>query len=110
MDQYSTVLPDFDDQNYGDGKIELIGFNRAINLVLERALPGQGWRLGQVKGPFVLSFRQSLDKTRPLHNYMGIDGEYFDVIAPKYVKVLKCKSIPGGKIKVLANIKKWKMT
>ena len=102
-DHQKSSVPDFEDQRVGDGKVELIGFMGSWSLALERFLPGQGWRLGQVQGPFVVNFRQSPDPGKPVHTYMQIDGEFYDVIAPKSVKVSLTKDIPRGKIKVMFN-------
>jgi len=102
-DHAKSSLPDFDDQKFGDGKLELIGFMGPVALAMERVFPGQGWRLGQVKGPFVVNFKQSPDETKPVHTYMQVDGEFFDVIAPKCVRVSLSKDLPNGKIKVMMN-------
>jgi hypothetical protein len=102
-DPTKALVPDFEDQRFGDGKLELLGFKGPFALAMERFMHGQGWRLGQVKGPFVLNFKQSADEAKPLHTYMQIDGEFFDVIAPKSVRVSLCKDIPKGKIKVMLN-------
>ncbi len=102
-DHQKSSLPDFDDQQFGDGKLELIGFMGPVALAMERIFPGQGWRLGQVKGPFVVNFKQSPDESKPVHTYIQVDGEYFDVIAPKCVRVTLSKDLPNGKIKVMRN-------
>jgi len=98
-----SSISDFEDQKFGDGKVELIGFMGPWSLAIERIIPGQGWRLGQVKGPFVVNFRQSPDPSKPVHTYMQIDGEFYDVIAPKSVTVNLTKEIPRGKIRVMRN-------
>ena len=70
---------------------------------MERYIHGRGWRLGQVQGPFTLNFKCNKNEVKPLHSYMQIDGEYYDVVAPKCVRVSLCKALPGGKIKVMVN-------
>ena len=72
-------------------------------MAMERFAHGQGWRLGQVKGPFVITFRQSTDHLKPIHTYMQIDGEFYDVVAPKSVRVSLSKDIGRGKVKVMVN-------
>jgi len=74
-------------------------------MATERMIAGQGRRLGQAKGPFIVNFKKSADDSKPLHTYMQIDGEFYDVIAPKRVKVSACPNLPQGKIKVLVNSK-----
>jgi len=103
-DPQKVPISGFEEQKFGDGKVELIGFMGSWNLAMERILPGQGWRLGQVQGPFVVNFRQSPDANKPpVHTYMQIDGEFYDVVAPKAVKVCLARDIPRGKIKVMLN-------
>lgn len=70
---------------------------------MERFTHGQGWRLGQVKGPFKIAFKQSQDPEKPIHTYMQIDGEFYDVIAPRSVRVSLSQDIGRGKIKVMVN-------
>jgi len=101
----SSPLPDFDDQKVGDGKIEILAFGGPIAMATERMIAGQGRRLGQAKGPFIVNFKKSEDDSKPLHTYMQVDGEFYDVVAPKRVKVASCPRLPNGKIKVLVNTK-----
>lgn len=96
-------LNDFDDQRFGDGKIEILSFGGPLQMALERSMPGQGRRVGQAKGPFIINFKKSQDNHKPLHTYMQIDGEFYHVVAPKCVKVTLCPRIPNGKIKVMMN-------
>jgi len=104
----NTKLNDFDDQRFGDGKIEILSFGGPLAMAAERMMPGQGRRVGQAKGPFIINFKRSQDDAKPLHTYMQIDGEFYDVVAPKRVKVTLCPRIPGGKIKVMMNSAKRK--
>lgn len=97
------IIPDFDDQRFGDDKLEILGFTGPWSLAMERFSHGQGWRLGQVKGPFVITFRQSENHQKPIHTYMQIDGEFYDVVAPKTVRVSLTKDIARGKVKVMVN-------
>ena len=104
----NTKMNDFDDQRFGDGKIEILSFGGPLAMASERLMPGQGRRVGQAKGPFIINFKRSQDDAKPLHTYMQIDGEFYDVVAPKRVKVTLCPRIPGGKIKVMMNSAKRK--
>jgi len=104
----NNKLSDFEDQRFGDGKIEILSFGGPLAMASERLIPGQGRRVGQAKGPFIINFKKSNDDTKPLHTYMQIDGEFYDVVAPKRVKVSLCPRIPGGKIKVMMNAAKRK--
>jgi Diacylglycerol kinase accessory domain. len=97
---------DFGSQNFGDGVLEILGFGGPISLALERSLSGRADRIWQAKAPFVFHFKRSEDTSKPLQTYMQIDGEYYNVIAPKKVTVTKCAEVP--RIKVLFNPKKSK--
>ena len=103
-----TRLNDFEDQNFGDGKIEILAFGGPLAMATERMIPGQGRRLGQARGPFVVNFKKSDNENKPLHTYMQIDGEFYDVVAPKRVRVSLCPRLPNGKIQVMSNAAKKK--
>jgi len=105
----NSPIPDFDDQKVGDGKIEILAFGGPVAMATERMIAGQGRRLGQAKGPFIVNFKKSGDDKKPLHTYMQIDGEFYDVVAPKRVKVSACPRLPKGKIQVLVNSGKHKI-
>jgi diacylglycerol kinase (ATP) len=102
-DDKIDTLEDFGDQRFGDGKIEILTFAGPMSLATERILKGQGRRIGQAKGPFVINFKKSENANKPLHTYMQVDGEFYDVVAPKRVKISLCPKIPNGKIKVMLN-------
>ncbi len=97
----NKTLEDFPDQNFGDGKLEILSFDGPLDLGAERFRPGRGKRLGQTGGPFQLNFQRSENKDKPLKTYFNIDGEYFKVLAPKNVKFTLTKDIPKGKVKML---------
>ena len=101
-------LEDFEEQKVGDGKIEILSFGGPLAMAAERFMPGQGRRLGQSKGPFIVNFKQSKEGEKPVHTYMQIDGEFYDVVAPKRVRISLCPNIPQGKIQVLVNLDKCK--
>lgn len=100
-DAANRTLPDFPEQSFGDGKLEILSFDGPLSLGLERMIPGQGKRVGQTEGPFALNFKRSDHLGKQLKTYMNIDGEYFQVIAPKSVRITRARDIPGGKVKVL---------
>jgi len=101
-------LSDFEDQKIGDGKIEILSFGGPMAMAAERFMPGQGRRLGQTRGPFIVNFKQAKEGEKPIHTYMQVDGEFYDVVAPKRVRVSLCPKIPQGKINVLVNAAKRK--
>lgn len=94
---------EFPDQKFGDSKLEMISFSGPVALATERFIHGQGRRVGQVEGPFVFNFKRNDDTTKPLSTYMQIDGEYFQLLAPKCVHIRLASSLPNGKVKVLVN-------
>lgn len=100
-DHLNKTLEDFHEQSFGDGKLEILSYSGPLALGLERLVPGQGKRIGQTDGPFALNFKRSENIGKPLKTYMNIDGEYFQVLAPKSVKITLSKNIPNGKVKVL---------
>lgn len=102
-DHAKKTLVDFPDQNFGDSKLEMISFSGPGSLAMERFIHGQGRRVGQVKGPFAFNFKRNNDVSKPLSTYMQIDGEYFQLLAPKNVQINLAKSLPNGKVKVLVN-------
>ena len=97
----NKTLGDFQEQSFGDGKLEILSFSGPLALGMERLLPGRGKRIGQTEGPFQLNFKRSETPGKPLKTYMNIDGEYFKVLAPKCVRLSLSKDIPKGKVKML---------
>ena len=97
MDENKKKIADFKDQNFGDGCIEILSFPGPLALGMERAFKGRASRLWQASKPFVIEFKRN--ETKPLETYVQIDGEYFNVVAPKRATVTKCSEVP--KIKVL---------
>lgn len=103
IDESKKKYADFKDQNFGDGAIEILSFGGPLSLGMERSLKGRASRLWQTKKPFCINFnRKSEDK--PLSTYFQIDGEYYNVVAPKSATVTKCMEVP--KIKVMFKSKK----
>ncbi len=72
-----------------------------MSLAQERVFKGRAQRVGQGAGPFILKFRNVEKNEAPLFTYFQIDGEFYQVIAPKSVKINLSKALPKGKIKVL---------
>merc|ERR1712183_604544 len=90
-----------DKQSFGDGKVEFCGFtNRFAFGVFERAIHGFGSRIAQGEGPFLIKFKRNKDGS-DLVSYYNIDGEYFQIINPMYLKVSKANDLPFGKVVIL---------
>jgi diacylglycerol kinase (ATP) len=68
----------FQAQNLGDHKLEILSYQNLVGLSLEQSkssvIGGNGCRVGQASGPFVLKFRSDLG---PKRTYLQIDGEFF---------------------------------
>ena len=94
-------LKDFGTQKFGDGKLEFLTFSSLSSLSQERFFKGRAQRVGQGVGPFLLKFRNSESEQKPVVTYFQIDGEFYQVVAPKAVKIGLTKALPRGKIKVL---------
>jgi diacylglycerol kinase (ATP) len=77
---------EFDPQNAGDGKLEVLAFHSLLGLAAERLRRrnGNGYRIGQSRGPFVLKFR---DIGSFFRVYMQVDGEYYQVEKPESVEI-----------------------
>eukprot|EP01017_Pseudomicrothorax_dubius_P040357 TRINITY_DN6303_c0_g1_i3.p1 TRINITY_DN6303_c0_g1~~TRINITY_DN6303_c0_g1_i3.p1 ORF type:complete len:363 (+),score=61.82 TRINITY_DN6303_c0_g1_i3:89-1177(+) len=88
-------------QSFNDGKLEFVCYNNPVRLAMERMIKGQASRLGQGGGPFAVKFRDLDINGPPMRTYLNIDGEFFQLIAPKSITISLAKEIPGGKIKVL---------
>jgi len=87
-------------QDFGDGKLEFVSFvNEWAFGVFERALHGFGNRVAQGEGPFLFTFKR--DSENPVKTYYQVDGEYMEIVHPKYWKVTHCKDLPHGKVVVL---------
>ncbi|EGR28292.1 hypothetical protein IMG5_179490 [Ichthyophthirius multifiliis] len=91
----------FQEQNFGDGKIEFLSFYSINSIGMERIIKGQAHRVGQGGGPFILRFNKENNNKQPIVTYFQIDGEYYQVVSPKCIKISKCKQLPRGKIKVM---------
>ena len=72
-----------------------------MSLAQERFFKGRAERVGQGSGPFILKFKNVEKDQNPVFTYFQIDGEFYQVVAPKYVKINLSKALPRGKIKVL---------
>jgi diacylglycerol kinase (ATP) len=108
LDHQKKLLQDFGDQKTGDGKLEIISFSGPVSLAMERFFKGQGRRVGQTSGPFAINFNKSQDEKKPITTYIQIDGEFFQLVSPKVVRLELTKDIPNGKIRVLRKAVKGK--
>ena len=97
VDENKKKYADFKGQSFGDGAIEILSFGGPLSLGMERSLKGRASRLWQTKKPFVINFEHKSEE-KPLSTYFQIDGEYFNVIAPKSATVTKCAEVPKIKI------------
>ncbi len=97
----SGSVKDFGNQKFGDGKLEFVTFESGTKIGLERIIPGQAKRIAQGSGPFIMRFKHSDSEGSAVRTYFQVDGEFYQVISPKSVKIRLCKEIPKGKIKVL---------
>lgn len=73
-------------QSVGDGKLEVLTYQKLVSLSLEQSkngvFGGNGMRIGQMDGPITLEFKNDLGNKR---TYLQIDGEFFTLD--------KCESI-----------------
>lgn len=91
-----------DQQCFGDGKLEWLGYNTRAALGMEAVKSGMGRRLAQGEGPFLFTFRKKESENgKAKVAYLNIDGEYMQLIDPKNFKVSTCSEIPHGKIMIL---------
>lgn len=79
-----------------------------MSLAQERFFKGRADRLGQGSGPFVLKFKNTESKGNKVVTYFQVDGEFYQVVGPKQIKIELTKDIPAGKIKVLMDSSKLK--
>lgn len=94
----------YDNQSFGDGKIEFLSFQSSTDIAKMRMFKGGDFkRVFQGKGPFKLNFRQSDESNdhKPVVTYFQVDGEYFKLSNPDHLVIKQTPFIPGGKIKVL---------
>lgn len=99
-------IKDFGDQNFGDGKLEFLTFSSSVSLAQERFFKGRAQRVGQGNGPFLLRFRNPEKNEKDVITYFQIDGEFYQVVSPKCVRIELSKDLPNGKIKVLMDSSK----
>eukprot|EP01016_Furgasonia_blochmanni_P036211 TRINITY_DN4104_c0_g1_i20.p1 TRINITY_DN4104_c0_g1~~TRINITY_DN4104_c0_g1_i20.p1 ORF type:complete len:238 (+),score=83.39 TRINITY_DN4104_c0_g1_i20:64-714(+) len=85
-DATGKKLSDFQDQDFGDGKIEFVTFDSVLGLAAERMLKGQGRRVAQGAGPFFIKFKAE-ENRHEVKTYFQCDGEYFMVLKPKLIKI-----------------------
>lgn len=71
--------------------------------VFERAFGGLGNRVAQGEGPFLFTFKR--DPKNPIKTYYQVDGEYLQIVEPKYWKISHAKDLPHGKVVVLCKNK-----
>jgi diacylglycerol kinase (ATP) len=85
----------FKESEFGDGKLEFLTFGSISGLGNERFMHGWANRLEQGPGPYRIKFKQ------PSTTYFQVDGEFFQVVAPKQIDIKLTNFLPNGKIKVL---------
>ena len=98
-------ITNFESQNFSDGKLEFLTFSSTMGMAKERIFKGQAKRVGQGAGPFQLNFKKSDNNDLPLITYFQIDGEYYEIVAPKVCRITSCNELRGGKIRVLVDKK-----
>eukprot|EP00828_Plagiopyla_frontata_P048692 TRINITY_DN9418_c0_g1_i1.p3 TRINITY_DN9418_c0_g1~~TRINITY_DN9418_c0_g1_i1.p3 ORF type:complete len:136 (-),score=22.57 TRINITY_DN9418_c0_g1_i1:34-441(-) len=98
-----TSIPKFEEQKFGDGKIEILTFKSQIAMGLERIIPGRARKIAQQEGNIMIEFQQNQKKGKLVKTYFQIDGEYYSVTSPKQCEVQLTDQIPNGKIQVIVN-------
>lgn len=91
----------FESQSFGDGKIEFLTYYSIFGIAQERLIHGMGKRVAQGTGPYLIKFKERDERNQPIKTYFQIDGEYYQVISPKYIKLSLSKDLPQGKIRVM---------
>lgn len=88
-----------------DGVLEIVSFDSAIGIAVERIAGGLAKKVVQSAGPFRFNFIRYNEKDH--HTFLQIDGEFLKVGHPKTITIRRSRMVPGGKVKVLRNNKKW---
>ena len=91
----------FDDQSFGDGKLEFLTFPSSVKMGLERMVKGQGRRVLQGKPPYKINFKGAPVGESQLKTYFQVDGEFYQIDSPKCATIIPHPNLPNGKIKVL---------
>ncbi|KAF8822274.1 diacylglycerol kinase accessory domain (presumed) domain-containing protein [Cardiosporidium cionae] len=71
-------------QKTGDGLLEFLSFSRVADLGLEFVFKGQGKRIHQGGGPYILRFRDISPEQRV---YFQVDGEFYRMTQPKFASI-----------------------
>lgn len=93
----ALVSPDDCDQNFGDGRLEVLAYSTGIGAATDAAnskvwIPGRGngQRLASAHGPFVASFKPPTEAqytSKDGQVYFQVDGEFFIAIEPQQAVV-----------------------
>jgi len=94
------------EQHFGDGKIEFFSFDSGIHLGFEKLFSGFANKVYQGTGPILLKFKDygsygSESDERENRVYLNIDGEYFNVVKARELRVRSNKKFLDGKVKFL---------
>lgn len=86
------------EQRYDDSKLEFLTFESVIKLGLENIYTGNANKIYHGEAPVKIVFRKKVkDKV-----YLNVDGEYFRVYRPEYIKIEKETGIcPSGQLSFL---------
>jgi len=90
-EKYKNFAP----QNFHDGILEILGFRGVAALST-----GMSNRLWQTSGPVVVNFKRSESTEDPLQTHFEIDGEHFELLAPKRAIVRRCPDLPSINVMV----------
>lgn len=81
--------------------LEYLGYRNIFLFILERYISGNGYKLFQGSGPFFVDFKEFDKKGEQLKTYFQVDGEYYEIIGPRSVKIEKSKDFPNSQMTVM---------
>lgn len=105
---YDKLNKMFDEpQRPDDKKLEFFTFDNGLETGFEKVVGGLAKKLYHGRGPFEIKFSDTppYDKEDRKHRvYLNIDGEYFHIVLPKFLKIQLDKSLCQGQIPFLHSV------
>lgn len=84
-------------QKFDDKKLEFFIYDTGVQVGLENIYSGHAHKIYHGEGPVRIVFRKNASGKV----YLNVDGEYFRIYAPEYIKIVNNTRLSNGQINFL---------
>lgn len=98
-------------QSFNDRQLEFFSYSSGITLGMEKIFTGLADKIYHGPGPIMIEFKNTPklnENDKKNRVYMNLDGEYFHIVKPVYLKIVNNKEIFGGQIPFLCKLQEKK--